>query len=71
MHKGPPEGSPFVCSVTDLFGNGGRTRTRTLDPLIKSQLLYQLSYAPIPMQAFKPAGEDVMVGAQGLEPWTR
>src|SRR4029077_19764232 len=24
----------------------GRTRTRTLDPLIKSQLLYQLSYAP-------------------------
>ncbi len=23
-----------------------RTRTRTLDPLIKSQLLYQLSYAP-------------------------
>jgi hypothetical protein len=28
--------------------NGGRTRTRTLDPLIKSQLLYQLSYAPEP-----------------------
>ena len=27
--------------------NGGRTRARTLDPLIKSQLLYQLSYAPI------------------------
>src|SRR5580658_3798839 len=27
---------------------GGRTRTRTLDPLIKSQLLYQLSYAPQP-----------------------
>ncbi len=25
---------------------GGRTRTRTLDPLIKSQLLCQLSYAP-------------------------
>src|SRR5262249_43655393 len=25
---------------------GGRTRTRTWDPLIKSQLLYQLSYAP-------------------------
>jgi hypothetical protein len=29
-----------------LRDNGGRTRTRTLDPLIKSQLLYQLSYAP-------------------------
>jgi hypothetical protein len=29
-----------------LDGIGGRTRTRTWDPLIKSQLLYQLSYAP-------------------------
>ena len=28
--------------------NGGRSRTRTCDPLIKSQLLYQLSYAPRP-----------------------
>ena len=27
-------------------GNGGRSRARTCDPLIKSQLLYQLSYAP-------------------------
>jgi hypothetical protein len=27
-------------------GHGGRTRARTWDPLIKSQLLYQLSYAP-------------------------
>jgi hypothetical protein len=25
---------------------GGRNRARTCDPLIKSQLLYQLSYAP-------------------------
>ena len=33
--------------VTEVVGNiGGRTRARTLDPLIKSQLLYQLSYAP-------------------------
>ena len=31
------------CSV--CFYRGGRTGTRTLDPLIKSQLLYQLSYA--------------------------
>ena len=36
--------------------NGGRTRTRTLDPLIKSQLLYQLSYAPgMPWQKFRLA----------------
>jgi hypothetical protein len=27
---------------------GGCSRTRTCDPLIKSQLLYQLSYTPIP-----------------------
>ncbi len=30
----------------DGSGNGGRSRARTYDPLIKSQLLYQLSYAP-------------------------
>ena len=34
-------------ALTRLFGKfGGRTRTRTWDPLIKSQLLYHLSYAP-------------------------
>jgi hypothetical protein len=27
---------------------GGCSRIRTYDPLIKSQLLYQLSYAPAP-----------------------
>jgi hypothetical protein len=32
--------------LSDKRLRGGRTRTRTLDPLIKSQLLYQLSYAP-------------------------
>ncbi len=38
----PP--TPDVQETLDFIG--GRTRTRTLDPLIKSQLLYQLSYAP-------------------------
>jgi hypothetical protein len=42
---------PFFLADLGLRNNfsdfaGGRTRTRTLDPLIKSQLLYQLSYAP-------------------------
>ena len=32
------------CHVIDFLG--GRSRTRTYDPLIKSQLLYHLSYAP-------------------------
>src|SRR5262245_3288222 len=35
---------------------GGRTRTRTLDPLIKSQLLYQLSYAPGPAAVSRGRG---------------
>jgi hypothetical protein len=33
---------------------GGRTRTRTWDPLIKSQLLYQLSYAPARLDGSAP-----------------
>jgi hypothetical protein len=37
-----------VCKETKLQKFGGRTRARTRDPLIKSQLLYQLSYALIP-----------------------
>ena len=36
------------------FFDGGRTRARTLDPLIKSQLLYQLSYAPIEIAGLAP-----------------
>src|SRR5262245_65984087 len=38
---------------------GGRTRTRTWDPLIKSQLLYQLSYAP----GMPPAGDAAEAGS--------
>jgi hypothetical protein len=34
--------------------DGGRSRTRTYDPLIKSQLLYQLSYAPGPKNRGDP-----------------
>src|SRR5580765_7776722 len=42
--------------LTPLAGYlGGRTRTRTWDPLIKSQLLYQLSYAPRATTAGTPA----------------
>ena len=37
-------GDPHLSAISGI--NGGRTRTRTLDPLIKSQLLYHLSYAP-------------------------
>jgi hypothetical protein len=43
------------CQVIEKIG--GRTRTRTWDPLIKSQLLYQLSYAPgLPLRGNRVGG---------------
>src|SRR5262249_43003043 len=44
------------CRVSEKLG--GRTRARTWDPLIKSQLLYQLSYAPdaCNRESFRKAG---------------
>ena len=42
---------PIAASIlkhTKYNGIGGCARTRTVDPLIKSQLLYHLSYAPGP-----------------------
>jgi hypothetical protein len=50
---GPPEGGPevFAMSLVSKGEFGGCTRTRTLGPLIKSQLLYQLSYAPAVFRA--------------------
>ncbi len=42
--EGRPRRVP-LCSKP-VGRHGGRTRARTWDPLIKSQLLYQLSYAP-------------------------
>jgi len=38
-------------------GYGGCSRIRTYDPLIKSQLLYQLSYAPVSTKRAQPDGE--------------
>jgi hypothetical protein len=38
---------------------GGRTRARTWDPMIKSHLLYQLSYAPGTCRE-KPSQEGVV-----------
>jgi hypothetical protein len=40
----PKLGTRLVLQCPDVIG--GCSRTRTCDPLIKSQLLYQLSYAP-------------------------
>ena len=41
------ERCPLLAMRAKSLKNGGRTWARTKDPLIKSQLLYQLSYASI------------------------
>ena len=48
----------FAQAVDFLKDFGGRTWARTKDPLIKSQLLYQLSYASISRSGQRP-GEGV------------
>jgi hypothetical protein len=45
-----------------LGGGGGDEETRTPDPLLAKEMLYQLSYVPA------PGGE--VVGDSGLEPET-
>ncbi len=57
---------PAKLSLFDSnYFDGGRTRARTLDPLIKSQLLYQLSYAPIELAGPGP-GKARHVAKAGL-----
>ena len=52
------------CSVCDQRwdGDGGDEETRTPDPLLAKEMLYQLSYVPAPGGG--------MVGDSGLEPET-
>ena len=53
---------PFLQVIESeglLFG--GRTRARTWDPLIKSQLLYQLSYAPGTVKSGKKPSQEPVV----------
>src|SRR3974390_18246 len=48
---------------------GGRTRARTWDPLIKSQLLYQLSYAPVfPSAGSPPSGVRLAKVGKSVQP---
>jgi hypothetical protein len=49
--------TPLTEEVGYIGINGGRTWARTKDPLIKSQLLYQLSYASI--AGLRQGGEAV------------
>jgi hypothetical protein len=55
--------------ATSLSEYGGRTRARTWDPLIKSQLLYRLSYASIrPVAAWRPTGRE-RANSRGVGGW--
>ena len=49
-------------SSVAVGGGGGDEETRTPDPLLAKEMLYQLSYVPAPRR--------VMVGVSGLEPET-
>jgi hypothetical protein len=47
-----------------LLRDGGDEETRTPDPLLAKEMLFQLSYVPLPIV------DRVMVGVSGLEPET-
>ena len=53
---------PIVVSGCVLCRNGGRTRARTWDPLIKSQLLYERR------QTVQFGGTDNPVAQSKIEP---
>ena len=62
------DGFPRVgprCSVASMPGRcGGDEETRTPDPLLAKEMLFQLSYVPL-----APINE-LVVGVSGLEPET-
>jgi hypothetical protein len=57
-----PESFSCVVAVVARPGGGGDEETRTPDPLLAKEMLYQLSYVPAPGIG--------MVGVSGLEPET-
>ena len=50
-----------------FFINGGLGETRTLDQLIKSQLLYQLSYKPKIFTNFKEIIQQIVTNIKKIE----
>ena len=48
----PWQGDALPLNYSRIY-NGGNNRTRTCDPLINSQLLYQLSHIPICINKYK------------------
>src|SRR5262249_29284382 len=58
--------SAWQPSLASRAKAGGRSRTRTCDPLIKSQLLYQLSYAPAGLALGPPEERGGIAKRPGL-----
>ena len=52
-----------LLAVPDERESGGDEETRTPDPLLAKEMLFQLSYVPLPL-------DGLMVGVSGLEPET-
>ena len=63
-------GAPLTAiPLKPLKKSGGCDRDRTCDPLIKSQLLYQLSYAPV--RPAKPeVAADIAIAFRPVQPQT-
>ena len=45
--SGGPEGLQCVCLAGAPAGSGGDEETRTPDPLLAKEMLFQLSYVPV------------------------
>ncbi len=58
-------GAVAFAPVAAVGGDGGDEETRTPDPLLAKEMLFQLSYVPLPFVT-----ADLMVGVSGLEPET-
>ena len=54
------------CGLRGVAEGGGDEETRTPDPLLAKEMLFQLSYVPSPIERERSA----VVGVSGLEPET-
>lgn len=63
----PPQPADFIAVSAENRKNGEPDRIRTCDPLIKSQLLYQLSYGPTPgvIRKMRGGGQGRKCGGSG------
>jgi hypothetical protein len=66
LGRKPPQADTSVCPGVRAGRGGGDEETRTPDPLLAKEMLFQLSYVPLRPRST----ERLMVGVSGLEPET-